>query len=716
MQDRQRQKIAILGGGMAALTAAFELTNQPDWQQTYDITLYQMGWRLGGKGASGRNLEAHARIEEHGLHIFMGMYENTFSLMRQCYGELGRDSDRPLATWQDAFKPHSFIALPEQVKGQWSLWAHDFPRNDRQPGEGQDFPTVMGYIGILIEFMIDQLKDSAYLSSGTFAAEDNSAEDNRALDTLPPGLITLAKDLNLPLERSDLPQEVHCLYMAHDLVQVLPSDPHQHTEAHHRALLWLLRQFKEGLEHTLTGIKENHPTFRRLFILVDLAYAVIHGMIVDRLIVDGFDRADGSDFQEWLRHHGAEDASVNAAVVRGMYDLVFGYENGDVNRPNLAAGSALRYFLRWVFSYGGTFFWKMQAGMGDTIFTPLYEVLKQRGVTFKFFHVVKNLGLSADQQRINTITIERQATVKQGDYNPLVSIKDLPCWPSTPRYEQLVEGEALQAQQINLESAWTPWQAPETITLKVGEAFDQVILGIPLGVLPHICPELIAARKEWQLMVAHVKTVQTLALQVWLQPNLAQLGWRMPSTIIDGYAHPLNTWADMSHLDGVEDWPPADTPGHIGYFCGPLEDAAEIPPLGASAFPEQEGARVKTIAQDWFEHNIPTLWPQVTHPETGSLNWDLLVDPHHRQGQDRFEHQYWRANVEPSDRYVMSVKGSTQYRLSPDRSGFNNLYLVGDWTKNPLNLGCIEATVMSGMQASQAISGYPTKIVGSSDV
>lgn len=45
------QKIAILGGGIGALATAAELTNDPDWQRNYDITIYQMGWRLGGKGA-----------------------------------------------------------------------------------------------------------------------------------------------------------------------------------------------------------------------------------------------------------------------------------------------------------------------------------------------------------------------------------------------------------------------------------------------------------------------------------------------------------------------------------------------------------------------------------------------------------------------------------------------------------------------------------------
>ena len=47
----------------------------------YDVTVYQPGWRLGGKGASGRG--PADRVEEHGLHVWMGFYENAFALMRR---------------------------------------------------------------------------------------------------------------------------------------------------------------------------------------------------------------------------------------------------------------------------------------------------------------------------------------------------------------------------------------------------------------------------------------------------------------------------------------------------------------------------------------------------------------------------------------------------------------------------------------------------------
>ena len=85
-----KEKIAVLGGGMGALSAVFALTDEPGWSDRYDITVYELGWRLGGKGATGRNRQLNERVEEHGYHMLFGFYENTFAVMRKCYAELDR--------------------------------------------------------------------------------------------------------------------------------------------------------------------------------------------------------------------------------------------------------------------------------------------------------------------------------------------------------------------------------------------------------------------------------------------------------------------------------------------------------------------------------------------------------------------------------------------------------------------------------------------------
>jgi uncharacterized protein with NAD-binding domain and iron-sulfur cluster len=70
----ERRRVAILGGGAGSLAAAFELTATPELRERYDVTVYQLGWRLGGKGASGRRKvgDGAERIEEHGLHVWFG--------------------------------------------------------------------------------------------------------------------------------------------------------------------------------------------------------------------------------------------------------------------------------------------------------------------------------------------------------------------------------------------------------------------------------------------------------------------------------------------------------------------------------------------------------------------------------------------------------------------------------------------------------------------
>jgi uncharacterized protein with NAD-binding domain and iron-sulfur cluster len=56
---------------------------------------------------------------------------------------------------------------------------------------------------------------------------------------------------------------------------------------------------------------------------------------------------------------------------------------------------------------------------------------------------------------------------------------------------------------------------------------------------------------------------------------------------------------------------------------------------------------------------------------------------------------------------VLSVPGSASHRISPLDNTYDNLTIAGDWTDCSLNLGCVEAAVMSGRLASHAISGFP---------
>ncbi|HXL42185.1 MAG TPA: FAD-dependent oxidoreductase, partial [Actinomycetota bacterium] len=103
---------------------------------------------------------------------------------------------------------------------------------------------------------------------------------------------------------------------------------------------------------------------------------------------------------------------------------------------------------------------------------------------------------------------------------------------------------------------------------------------------------------------------------------------------------------------------------------------------------------------------VGALWPGAV--DAGGFRWDLLCDGGRGPGAPgagprALEGQYWRANVDPSDRYVQSLPGTDGYRIPPGDTGFENLFIAGDWTDCGLNAGCLEAATRSGRLAAQAL-------------
>jgi uncharacterized protein with NAD-binding domain and iron-sulfur cluster len=602
-----KRKIAVLGGGAAALAAVYELTRRPGWSDRYEITVYQMGHRLGGKGASGVNLAHHDRIEEHGLHIFWGFYENAFRMMREVYAELGRPEGAPLATIEEAFFPHDVINLPERrPDGQLEWWTLRMPRNDRSPGDGLD-------------------------------------------DVFDPW----------------------------DLVPKL------------------LASFERIIDRGATDAQRR--------IQIDLALTILRGLYADGLALPprDFHALDDESLRAWLARHGAREETLRSSLVEGFHAAI--YSTG----VDIGAGTAIHGLLRIAFTYKGAILWKMRAGMGETIFAPLYEVLRRRGVRFAFFHAIDHLELSADRRRVARVVMDVQARVRGGAYRPLVDVRGLPVWPSEPLWDQLEDGDALRAAGADFESWWDATPPAERRVLEDRRDFDEVILGISVGALRDICAELCADpdNPRFGAMVSNLRTTMTQSAQLWMTTKLDRMGWKSddPPCVVP-YASPMDTWADMAHLIDRESWPAHARPGSCAYLTARLDHDEPVPPRGPNDYPKRVHEQIKRNTAQWLRESAGALWPGAHDPnDPAALNWYRLVDPEERDGEARLDAQWIAPVPNPSNRYVLAVPGTTRYRLRPHESGYENLVLAGDWTRNSINGGCFEAAVMSGQDAARVL-------------
>ncbi len=682
-------RVAIVGGGCAGMTAAFELT-RPEHAGRFEVTVYQMGFRLGGKGASGRGVGA--RIEEHGLHVWMGFYENAFRLMRACYEELGRDRFRcPIASWRDAFEPAPFVSVTERnSRGEWEPWLARFPASKGLPGDplDEDNPfTMRSYLSKAAALVVELLR-----SAGGAHADGS------------PPASTLAERIEWLLRHGQLATAAALAEAMELLRGALTMLPEGLSPLRELALR-LLDAVAQAARKQLAMLTQGDRSLRLTFQVVDLVLAVIKGSLVHGLLLspDGFDVIDRYDWREWLGLHGASKESLDSGFMRGIYDLAFAYVEGDPARPSLSAAAALRGAMRMFFTYRGALFWRMRAGMGDVVFAPLYELLRRRGVRFEFFHRLRELELSPDATHVRALQFDVQA--RCADYQPLVDVHGLPCWPAQADYTQLEDGARLQRDGVQLESPFETRIAGRR-TLEVAADFDLVVLALGGGAIPGVARQLIAHAPAWQAMERGLHTVATQALQLWLREDMRTLGYPHPAGNLSGWVEPFDTWADMTHLIPAEACE-GDVKA-IAYFCSPLPDDGSEDELA-------QRAKVRANAVRFLERELAALWPRAR--DACGFRWDVLsVEPAQRvgEGSARLDSQFWTANVRPSERYALSLPGTARDRLSPLDMSFDNLTVAGDWTASGLNTGCVESAVMSGRLAAHALSGRPAlhEIIG----
>jgi uncharacterized protein with NAD-binding domain and iron-sulfur cluster len=623
----------VLGGGAAGLAAAFELSD-PAHGGRFEVTVHSLGWRLGGKGASGRNAARHDRIEEHGLHLWFGFYEQALDLMRRAYAAAGPDAPAPTAA--QAFAPVARLGLWERgegADGPWSRWQLPLPHRplEDRPAE----PIAPGdYVEAIARWLL--------------AVWD--AREDRISDELPPPALVAAAEGGRLTDRDGV---------------------------------GLLAEAARDLAGRGTG--------RRLLAQLADFWAGVLGRARETGVLDGggwdaeaLAAADEEDFRTWLAPRLQFDHTLQAPFLRSLYDLIFAYEDGDRARPRAAAGMAVRNLFRIAFEHRGSLMLRMRGGMGDVVFAPLYHALRRRGVAVELFRAVT--GVRQRDGRVDAVEMVEQARLAGGGYAPLLHVGTTWAWPGEPLWEQLAPADAaaLRERGADLEREPNPLGRPAR-RLERGRDFDAVVLAIPVGALPPLCSDLAAAHAPFARMLEHAATVPTQAAQLWLCGQAPQGGLAaQPGSVSGAYDAPFDTCADFAHLVGLERWPEGSEVAQIAYAVGVLPAAGQADQAGADA----------AVAR-----NVAAFVDR--HPARDELR-GLLADRAGRPGGTLAD-QYWRANVAPGERYALSPPGSMRHRLAPGESGFANLALAGDWTRTPVNAGCVEAAVASGRMAAAAV-------------
>lgn len=703
-----KKKVVILGGGPAGMSTAWNLVHG-DRASELDVTVYTMGWRLGGKGATGRS--ADGRIQEHGIHGFTGFYWNSTQMLNDSYRDLhGPNPPEPGPgelpnSIESALVHNDFSISPLYSEGRFTEQPMFMPGNDDHPWERPIEPNTDDVIETIFSM----------LSTTIFHRE---VEHDYWKNT--PGRRLLA-----------FVRKVSKFWVTRELEKAAQFAA---TADHDAAVHCLDRMLGRLLDHEL---RDNGQP-RNRFTTIDFFRTLVKGIIADGVLDPDFevDRLDGETYLDWLKRHGAHDATLETGLPNAPAFICFQLPNGDGSvQPNMSAASWVQWMIRGFIGKGAPYMF-FRSGTGESVIKPFYESARKHGATVEFFHKLKGLELSPDGTTVDRIVFRRQARLAPGldRYEPMVEHPgvDGPVWPAAPDWDQLhpddVAGifaakpgslgrEVPTEDHADLESYWSAWEGVDDVVLVRGRDFDHAVLATPPSTFPYVCPQLVSDDQSvLHRAMTGQPTCATVGVQLWMTETLSELGWQRKLEGSDRYMgasfpNPYNVMVDFSDLMAFENWP-ANGPKSLLYMCGPLADLDD--PLDHDfanhGYPQLQMARAITLTSQYLE-TAATWLPEAAKDraaDTLGLDPNLLHTPRDADGVGRLTQQYLKVNIDPSERYVMAPADSVSSRPQAWGSGVDNLALAGDWIYTGINVGSFEGAATSGKLAAHALTGFPT--------
>jgi uncharacterized protein with NAD-binding domain and iron-sulfur cluster len=310
----------------------------------YEIHVYEKSCRLGGKGASVR--AADGRVFEHGLHAWLGFYENAFRMMRECYDEVeaqkwgpnAKDPKEKLAHGRidDAFfpEPHVGVGRPGPKGGQ-DIWSGFIPPEKGLPGTDLDERTnpftlanyLLRCFDLLKTLMLSVIGPPDDDVSGNPRPNGRSTSDEKMDLDFSADAATSAQ---LVIERMTRILRAGSLTGAAALLQAvtilekwlqnLNFQPQVADSA-----VELMEPVAALARKSLREIASIDPQIRMKTEIIDIVLTIAVGLFRDRVLFDdrGLDLINQFDYREWLLQHGATNTSVQSRFLSGIYDFVF---------------------------------------------------------------------------------------------------------------------------------------------------------------------------------------------------------------------------------------------------------------------------------------------------------------------------------------------------------------------------------------------------------
>lgn len=481
----------------------------------------------------------------------------------------------------------------------------------------------------------------------------------------------------------------------------------------------------------------------RLWELIDLTLAVLRGLAP--LGPGGLRALGDMDCADWLVRNGASPKSANNPFMNAMYSVVMGYDRKDGNKPKMAAGAGAGvYGFLLSGMYSGDYLWQLARGSGEDFFVPMYQVLKRRGVRFRFFHRLHRLRLSGDrtEPRVRRLDFHVQADVRGEDYHPLVDQNCVPIrehrfdkergafwdkgrvafWPAVPDWSQVSNAHEVRAaanrwaeergytvsdgeSHVNrhfdaLEAHCGMLESDRPQSLELGRDFDLVVLGAGLGPTAEIFgasdqdqPNL---DPRWREAFQRCTSLPTQSFRLWLNVPMKDLGLGGPPVTLAGWRKDFEIFIDQRHRIYSERWTDKLRTGikparSLCYFRGVLGSGNPDP-----CAPEDRGRRrVERNAWAFMNRDIKELLPDAVDA-SGHFRKDLISAAFHTDNSD------------PAFQVAQALPGTIKYRIKPSDASYPNLRVCGDWTDCGYNSPSVETAIISGRLAAWPPGRSPT--------